>query len=178
MFAEIQCLSGEPAARTIWFSGIVVQADKDLRVNDINNAQRDGLIAQRQLYVAGRFADTNGDGVVDKRSFYFEYATVPVEVVPGAYALGEIASSSYTTSLGVVSAQNACLRRDDLYKSSDFKIASITPNLIQWIDSDGNNIGSPVAGTAANTANPPVAAFYSVAGVVRDVIGNIRLSWN
>jgi hypothetical protein len=174
--AKVACFAADAATRTVWFSGQVVAVD-DQRIPAELLQQEQGILAQKKLIVIGRLQDTNGDGTADVRSLFMTVATTSY---PNALTTdGDLGSPWFISAAGYSSAANACLQRDNAYLSADYDVVNGSTNTVQWLDpnDDITPIGSPITGTAANMANPPAAARYSLAPFNRTLLSpNLKLT--
>ena len=161
----VACLSADTVTGTVWFSGQVTAAD-DQRLPSAAQAQEQQILDDGNLILIGRFADPNGDGIVDTRSVFGTLATTGY---PNAFVAssdnGVITSPWFINGNGT-SAANACLLHDSAFTAADYKVVDGETNQVQWLaPDDATTVGDPFTGTAANLSDAPAQSIYGVASI-------------
>jgi hypothetical protein len=166
----IDCLVADAPTHTVWFSGRTKRG-VDLRLPFEELLQELSIIDNRDEVVFGRLRDSDGDGSADERSLFFSTAKVPY---PNALTIDAVDFSpwhlaAYDAAIGSpMSSANACTARDALYTNADYQVIDGSTNELQWHDANTYAlIGSTFEGTAANLANPPLAAIYDLSAITR-----------
>jgi len=183
---KTECIVGESATHTAWWSGTVTAIQKDdIRVPPEDSAQNRVLLNAGKFISYGRVSSKSPAAIkiqsADVRSVFIVQAS---EAVPNVLRLASdngLVDSAYYLKLqgdlvgGHLTGANACTAKNALFQQANYQVIDGPSNMVQWFDGNtGDLLPGIVEGTAANMELPPAAAVFDISGFSRD-LGDINL---